>query len=84
MLNTNKNNTKPNRAHTGHESLLNHFVRSGKTVFVVLVSGKEYQGRVKAFDRYTISLEITLANSEQTLTVVLFKHAIEHFFSTEK
>lgn len=73
-----------NRTHTGHESLLNHFARSGKKVSLVLTSGKEYTGRVKAFDRYTISLEIGVTEPEKTLTIVVFKHAIQFFFSTEK
>ena len=83
MLNTTKTTAKTARTHTGHESLLNHFARSGKTVSVVLISGKEYVGRVKAFDRYTISLELK-SDSDEAITVVIFKHAVQFFYSTEK
>lgn len=73
-------NNRP--THSGHESLLNHFSRAGKKVTLVLLNGKSYEGLVKAFDRYTISLEIEVDDEKQTL--IFFKHAIQFFFSTEK
>lgn len=77
MIGTNNRPT-----HSGHESLLNHFSRAGKKVIVILISGKRYEGYVKAFDRYTISLEIEVEDAKQTL--IIFKHAVECFYSLEK
>ena len=89
MLHTNTANSKTGHFQ-GHEAFLNHFLRSGKKVSLILDSNEPVEGIVKAFDKYTISLGVsgkdgsTLANTEEENTIVFFKSALIGFYSTEK
>lgn len=60
--------------HTGHESVLNALCKSGKGICITMVSGNNLCGNVKAFDKYTISVQ--QATGEVS---VVFKSAIESF-----
>ncbi len=89
MLHTNTANSKTGHFQ-GHEALLNHFLRSGKKVYLLLSATETVEGVVKAFDKFTISLAVSskdgsgLADSEEENTIVFFKSALIGFYSTEK
>lgn len=70
---------------TGHESLLNHFMRNGKFVHLELLNGKDEAGYIRAFDNYTISLEMPDTDGAPSGDVrVYFKHALQGFYSADK
>lgn len=77
MANAAFNNRKP--THSGHESVLNMFQRYGKRVTIVTVGGHRYEGLVKAFDKFTISMICTGENFPR----VFFKSAIQEFHSMD-
>lgn len=75
--------------HAGHEALLNHLMRSGKSTTIILTNGNIFTGTIKAFDNYTISLAVdnVMVNGNKVaedVSVVFFKHAISGFYSPEK
>ncbi len=67
--------------HTGHESVLNTFLKKGKIVTVQTLSGKSFYGKIRAFDRFTISIDIDIGGKTQPM--VFFKHALESFHSDD-
>ena len=77
-------NKTNNNKYFGHEALLNHFMKAGKEVTLICHNGKNYTGRVVAFDNYTVSLETTVSMSEDPVNIVFFKSSIIGFFSTDK
>lgn len=79
MPNTTNRTSRNTASHTGHESVINTFMRQGKTVYLRLVDGSMVFGKIKAFDRFTISLVIE-GNSYPT---IYFKSAIVCFYSEE-
>lgn len=64
---------------TGHEAILNHFMRHGKHVTISDVRGHVYMGVIKAFDNYTISIQET----DTDFPVVIFKSAVVNFYSRD-
>ena len=64
---------------TGHEAILNHFMRHGKTVTIIDIRGHFYTGVIKAFDSYTISIQ----EKGSDFPVVIFKSAVVNFFSRD-
>ena len=70
-----KTSAKP----TGHEAYLKGLQDSGASISIITLAGEKFSGRLKHADKYTVSLEVPVANSEATETFVFFKHAIESF-----
>ncbi|WP_323016504.1 RNA chaperone Hfq [Castellaniella sp.] len=59
----------------GHDAILERIQKSGKTVFIRLISGDQLAGTIKARDRYTV----TVFNAAKGTATTVFKHAIETF-----
>lgn len=79
MPNTNNRTNRNSGSHTGHESVINTFLRFGKKVTLRLVDGSVETGKTKAFDRFTISLVC----DGQEYPKIFFKSAIVCFYSEE-
>ena len=76
--NTPKYNKKPTAArHNGHESVLHTFAKSQTKITVATVDGFFFEGTVRAYDKYTISLQ-----DEKGRIRIFFKSAIAYFTAT--
>lgn len=73
--NTPKFNKKPMQArHNGHESVLHTFAKSGIKITIATVDGFFFEGKIRAYDKYTISLQ-----DEKNRIRIFFKSAISYF-----
>lgn len=79
MPNTTNRTNRNASSHSGHESVLNTFMRYKKRVVLRLVDGSMVFGQIKAFDRFSISL----VEEGLEYPKVYFKSAIVCFFSEE-
>ena len=59
----------------GHDAILDRTQKEGSRLKVSLISGDEFTGKVKARDKFTITLET------ESGAITIFKHAIEYFFT---
>lgn len=73
------NRSKKSKSHTGHESMLNTFLRLGKSVTLELLNGQSITGRIKAYDKFTISLNL----EGEAFNRIVFKSAVISFYSEE-
>lgn len=68
---------KTNKKAAGHESVLLALLhRHTLTAFKLTSQPEPIQGYVKAYDPFTVSIEL-----ENGKVLVVFKHALEYFFS---
>jgi sRNA-binding regulator protein Hfq len=64
----------------GHEAFLKALEQAGATVSVQMNSGEVLKGTIKAADKFTISLKVTLDDGGYQVYVIN-KHAYEMFWT---
>lgn len=65
----------------GHEAFLKALEQAGAKIHVTLLSGDVMRGVLKHSDKYTISLRVDNAEDGTYQVYVIFKHAIETFWT---
>lgn len=65
----------------GHEAFLKALEQAGAKVSVTLLSGDVMRGTLKHSDKYTISLRVDNTEDSTYQVYVIFKHAIETFWT---
>lgn len=65
---------KPVVRHNGHESVLHTFCKNNTKITLALCNGNFFEGAVRAYDKYTISLV-----DEDGRIRVFFKSALSYF-----
>ena len=74
MLENFKKAPKPAPRHNGHESVLHTFAKSGTKITIATVDGWFFEGTIRAYDKYTISLQ-----DEKGRIRIFFKSAVSYF-----
>lgn len=65
----------------GHEAFLKALEQAGAKIHVTLLSGDVMRGTLKHSDKYTISLRVDNTEDGTYQVYVIFKHAIETFWT---